>query len=98
MTSRVKELPELVGEFVDLAKGYVRDRIQGPAKALGRLAGFGFAAGFVFFLAAIFLAIAATRTIIDVLPDGSIWSGFGYIISSIVLLMATGLIMWRASK
>ncbi len=98
MTSRVKELPELISEFTDLAKEYVRGQIAGPAKALGRLAGIGFAAGFVFFLAALFLAIAATRAIIMLLPDGAIWSGFGYVISSIGLLMVTGLIMWRASR
>ena len=98
MTSRVKELPELISEFIDLAKEYVRGQIADPAKKLGRLAGMGFAAGFVFFLAALFLAIAGTRAIIMLLPDGSIWSGFGYIISSIALLMVTGIIMWRASQ
>ncbi len=98
MTSRVKEIPELVTEFVELAKTYVREQISIPAKALGRLAGFGFAAGFVFFLAAVLLALAATRGIIALLPDGSIWSGFGYIISAVGLLLVTGLVMWRASK
>jgi hypothetical protein len=98
VTSRVKELPELVREFVDLAKEYVRGRIAVPAKALGRVAGFGFAAGFVFFLAAIFLAIAGTRAIVDLMPRGEIWSGFGYIISSIGLFGLTGAIMWGATR
>ena len=98
MTSRVKELPELVGEFIELAKAYVRGRLVGPAKALGRVAGFGFAAGFLFFVAALFLAIAGTRALIDVMPDGNIWSGFGYIIASIGLLGLTGLAVWGASK
>jgi hypothetical protein len=98
VTSRVKEIPELVTEFVELSKGYVRDQITVPAKKLGRLAGFGMAAGFVFFLAAVLLAIAGTRAIVALMPDGQIWTGFGYIISAIGLLMVTGLVMWRASK
>jgi hypothetical protein len=96
--TRVKELPELIGEFIELTKQYVRERTVDQARALGRGAGFAFAAGFVFFLAAILLAIAGTRAIVDLMPDGNIWSGFGYVISAIGLVGIAGLIIWRASK
>lgn len=93
-----KQLPELVGEFVELSKQYVRERTVEPAKALGRLGGFGFAAGLLFTLAALFLAVAAMRTIVWALPDGAIWSGFGYVLSAIALLGVAGVVMWRATR
>lgn len=96
--TRVKELPQLISEFIELAKQYVRERTVDRARALGRLAGMGFAAGLVFTLAAVFLGIAATRAIVALMPDGNVWSGFGYILSAIGLLGVTGLVMWRAAK
>ena len=56
--ARTRELPELTSEFIDLAKDYVRERTVEPAKKLGRLAGFGFAAAILFVFAALFLGIA----------------------------------------
>jgi hypothetical protein len=44
------------------------------------------------------LAVAGTRAIIVALPDGRIWSGFGYILAAIGCVMTTGLVMWRATK
>lgn len=96
--AKEKQLPELVGEFVDLSKQYVRERTLEPAKALGRLGGFGVAAGVVFVLAALFLSVAVMRTIVWALPDGAIWSGFGYVLSAILLLGVAGAVMWRATK
>ena len=95
---RVKELPDLVGEFTDLARDYVRERTVEPASKLGRLAGFGFAASMFFMLAALFLGIAAMRFLVDVMPDGAIWSGLGYFAGALVLLAFTGIVFWRASK
>lgn len=96
--ARTSELPEMVGEFIDLSKRYVKEQTLEPAKRLGRLAGFSFAGGFVLVLAAIFLAIAGMRGILWLLPDGPMWEGLGYILSSLALLMVTGLVMWRASR
>ena len=96
--AKTTELPEMVGEFIDLSKQYLREQTLEPAKKLGRLAGFSFAGAIVIALAVALLAIAGARLIIDVLPDGAIWSGFGYILSSIALLMVTGLVMWRVSR
>jgi hypothetical protein len=96
--SKTRELPEMVGEFLDLSKQYVREQTLEPAKKLGRLAGFSFAGAFLMALAALFLAVALMRLIVDVLPDGVMWSGLGYILSSIALLALTGLMMWRLTR
>jgi hypothetical protein len=32
------------------------------------------------------------------MPDGNIWSGFGYVLGSIGLLGVMGLVMWRATR
>jgi hypothetical protein len=32
------------------------------------------------------------------MPDGNVWSGFGYVLSAVGLLGVTGLIIWRAAK
>jgi hypothetical protein len=92
------EIPELVGEFVDMSKQYVREQTLEPAKRLGRLAGFSLAGALVFVLAALFLAVAGMRAIVDLMPDGVIWSGFGYVLSALALLAVIGLVMWRAAR
>lgn len=96
--ARPTELPQLINEFIDLARTYLRESILVPAKRLGRLAGFSFAASLLFFLAALFLAVVVLRSIAAVMPDGAIWSGFGYILSAVALLIVTGFVMWRATK
>lgn len=93
-----KEIPELTTEFVAMAKEYVKQETIEPAKKLGRLAAFSFAGAILFVLAAILLTIAGARTLIDVLPDGALWSGLGYIIAGVAALVVTGLVMWRAGK
>ena len=96
--AKTTELPEMVGEFIDLSKQYVREQTLDPVKKLGRLAGFSFAGALVLTLAVTFLAIAGARVIIEVLPSGPMWSGLGYIVSSFTLLIMTGLLMWRATR
>lgn len=94
----VTELPDLVGEFIDLSKQYLREQTIEPARALGRLAGFSAAASMLFILAAGFLGVAGTRWLLRVMPDGAIWSGVGYLAASFALLATTGLVMWRATR
>lgn len=96
--ARVQELPEMVGEFFNLAKRYLREQTVGQARRLGRLAGFSMAASILFVLGALFLGIAGMRTIVDLMPDGAMWSGLGYIASAFALLAVTGLVMWRATR
>ena len=92
------ELPQLISEFFDLAKEYLREHTVVPAKRLGRLAGFSFAASTLFVLAALFLGIVIMRLIVEAMPDGNVWSGFGYVLSAVALLAVTGLVMWRATR
>jgi len=96
--AKARELPQQVGEFVELAKQYTKQRTLEPAKALGRTAGFGFAAALLFTVAAIFLAVAGMRLIVDALPDTRIWGGLGYILAALGLLGVAGIIAWRAAK
>ncbi|MBI5156401.1 MAG: phage holin family protein [Acidimicrobiia bacterium] len=92
------ELPDLVGEFIDLSKQYLREQTVEPARRLGRLAGFSAAASVLFVLAAGFLAVAGSRWLLRIMPDGAVWSGVGYLLATVGLLAATGLVMWRASR
>lgn len=92
------ELPQLISEFFDLAKQYLRENTIVPAKKLGRLAGMSAAASMLFVLAALFLGVVVLRTIVDTMPDGQIWSGFGYVLGAVALLVMTGLVMWRATR
>ena len=92
------ELPQLISEFIDLARQYLREQTVEPAKRLGTLFAFSAAGSILFVLASLFLAIVGMRLIVEALPDGSIWSGFGYILSALALLAVTGLVMWRAAK
>jgi hypothetical protein len=92
------ELPDLVGEFIDLSKQYLREQTLEPAKRLGRLAGYSAAASFLFVLASGCLAVAGTRWLLRVVPDGAVWSGVGYLLAAIGLLIATAAVMWRATR
>jgi hypothetical protein len=96
--ANVRDLPQMVGEFVDMAKRYLREQTMGPARALGRLAAFSVIGSIMFVLAALFLSVAGMRILVDVMPDGTVWSGLGYVASGALLLVITGLVMWRATR
>ena len=96
--ARARELPQQLGEFVELAKEYTKQRTLEPAKALGRAAGFGFAAAVLFSLAALLLAVAGVRLIVDALPNTAIWGGLGYVLAAVGLFIVAGIIAWRAAK
>jgi len=93
-----KELPQLISEFIDLVKEYLRENMIVPARRLGRFFGYSLAASLLFVLASLFLTVVCMRLIVEAMPDGDIWSGLGYITSGLVLLIITGLVMWRAAK
>ena len=96
----VKELPELIQDSVDISKQYLRQETVEPAKRLGKAFGFGFAAAALFGLTALMAGIAVNRWIIRALPEGRtvtegrVWSGLGYVISALALLLVAGLIIW----
>lgn len=92
------ELPQLISEFFDLARDYLKEHTIVPARKLGRFFGYSLAAVFAFILASLFLSVVGMRLIVEAMPDGAIWSGLGYISSAVALFAVTGLIMWRAAK
>jgi amino acid transporter len=89
----VRELPELVREFVDMSKEYLRQETLDPAKELGRFAGISLGASAAFSLGALFLAVAGVRYIRDLLPDGPYWSALGYLIMAVVLAGVAGILV-----
>jgi hypothetical protein len=81
----VRELPELVREFIDMSKDYLRQETLEPAKKLGRFAGVSLGAAVAFSFGALFLGVAGVRYVRDLLPDGPYWSSLGYVIAAVVL-------------
>ena len=73
----VRELPDLVREFIDLSKTYLRQETLEPAKTLGRFAGFAIGGAVLFALGALFVSIAGMRLLLDALPDSMNWSAIG---------------------
>ncbi len=96
--SNAKEIPELVGELVDLSKEYLRQETVEPAKRLGRAAGLGFLAGLLLSLGALLLSVALLRFVIDLLPSSELWSAAGYGITTVALAAIAGLIMWGVTR
>ncbi len=91
--AKPSELPELVGEFVDLSKEYLRQETLEPAKELGRYAGFSIGAGFAFALGMRCLSIAGMRWIIELLPEGPNWSALGYVLAALALALIAAIIV-----
>ncbi len=96
------ELPELVTEFVDMSKEYLRQETLEPAKRLGRFTGFIIGASFLFAIGGLLLSIAAMRGIIYLLPDGPNWSALGYILGAlsigVVIAVLVGIVGSSDSK
>ncbi len=52
-------------------------------------------------LSSVFLAVALMRLIVWAMPAGTdhmMWTGLGYILSSLALFALTGLLMWRLTR
>ena len=86
------ELPQLVTEFVDIAKEYLRQETIDPAKQLGRFAGFTIGASLLFAIGGVLLAIAGTRGIMYLLPEGPNWSALGYILGALAIGSVIGVV------
>jgi len=93
--SEVNELPQLAGELVELSKEYLRQETLGPAKRLGKVAGLSVGAGFLIAIGVILLATAGMRFLIEVFPDGGLWTALALFSSALVCAGAAGLIVWR---
>ncbi len=92
------ELPQLVTEFVDMSKEYLRQETVEPAKRLGRFAGFTIGASFLFALGGLMLAIAGMRGIIYLLPDGPNWSALGYVLAALAIGLVIGVMVGVAGR
>ena len=92
------ELPELVGEFVEMSKEYLRQETIEPAKQLGRFAGYSIGAAVAFSVGVLFLSVAGMRWLISSLPDGSYWEGLGYVLAALALAAAAGLVVLAGSR
>lgn len=88
----LKEIPGLVVEFKDLAREYLVQQIVGPARNLGHLIGFSLGAAILWSFAVLLLAVAASRGIIALLPDGSYWEALGYLLTVVLLVVLAALI------
>ena len=101
MIGTTKEIPELVSEFVDMSKEYLRQETVGRAQVLGRRAGFALATALVSAIAVIFLSVAGVRLLIDVMPgepDHAIWSGAAYLVGAVVLGLLAAVIAARTAR
>ncbi len=92
------ELPDLVTEFVDMSKEYLRQETLEPAKRLGRFAGFTIGASMLFAIGGLLLAIAGMRGIIYLLPEGPNWSALGYILAALAIAMILGIMVGLAGR
>lgn len=87
------EIPELVREFVDMSKAYLKQETVEPAKLLGRFAGFAIGAALAFALATLFGGVALLRVVTDILPDGPYWTVLSYVLAGLGLALLAGLLV-----
>ncbi|MDJ0955002.1 MAG: hypothetical protein QNJ81_15090 [Acidimicrobiia bacterium] len=92
-----QELPEMVTEFVDMSKEYLRQETIETANTLGRFAGYTIGAAFLFAIGGVLLSIAGMRGIIYLLPDGPNWSALGYILAALAMALVIGAMVSIAS-
>ena len=101
MINTTKEIPDLVSEFVDMSKEYLRQETVGRAQLVGRHAGVALGAALVSALATIFLAVAGLRLLIDVMPGEpthQMWSGLAYVVAALVLAAIGAIIVAVVSE
>lgn len=97
------ELPDLIGEFVDMSKEYLRQETLEPAKQLGRFAGYSIGAGLAFAIGALLLSISGLRWLLQALPGEPknpepYWEGLGYVIAALFIGGVAALIVMAGSR
>ena len=96
--SKPAEIPQLVTELVDMSKSYLQQEAVDPLKAVGRYAGVSIGAGFLLAIGWLLLAIAFTRWITALLPEGAIWEVAAYAIAAVAAMIVAGVSMKLASR
>ena len=89
-----KELPELIREFVEMSRDYLRQETVEPAKALGRFAGFSIGAAVAWMLGSLLVGIAMMRAVVNALPDSPYWEALGYMLAALVVTGAIAAIVY----
>lgn len=98
MAAAPSEIPQLVTELVDMSKTYLRQETIEPAKRLGRMAGMGIGAGFIFAFATLFFVLGVYALFKTVLPEGEWWLVLSRGLTVLVSVAGAGLLGWRMSK
>ena len=93
-----RELPELIREFVDMSRAYLRQETVEPAKRLGRFASYSLGAALVWALGALLVGIAVMRGVIRLLPDGPYFEALGYLIAALVVTGAIAAIVYVGQR
>ena len=96
--SELSELPQLTAELVDMSKEYLRQETLEPAKRLGKVAGLSLGAGLLIAIGVILLATAGMRLLIDVFPEGGLWTALALFTSALISAAVAGIIVWRATR
>ena len=92
----VKDLPEMVGELLQMSKDYLRQEALGPARRLGRVAGYGVGAGVAFAIGGVLWAVVGMRALARGLPDGWDWSA--YVMAAAVLAVVVAGVVAAARR
>lgn len=92
----------MVTELVDMSKEYLRQETIEPAKRLGRFAGMGLGAGFVWAFAALFFMLGVYALFKVSLPGtaGELdwWLVLARGLTVLVGVAGAGILGWRMSK
>lgn len=92
------EIPQLVSELFEMSKRYLEQEAVAPMRRTARYVGYSLLGGLLFALGWILLAVAAFRLILDLLPNTTLWSAFGYLIGAAITLTLAVAIMWVAGR
>lgn len=96
--SNMNELPQMAGELIQLSKDYLRQETLEPAKRLGKVAGLSVGAGLLIAIGVILLATAGMRFLIEVFPEGGLWTALALLSSALISAGVAGIIVWRATR
>jgi|GEM_PF-495938 len=91
--AQIQDIPELVGEFFEMAREYLIQETVGQAKKLGWFAGHSVGATALWSIGLILLAVAGLRALYDLLPSGPYWESLAYLITVVVVVAFLALVV-----
>lgn len=93
-----QELPQLVTELVEMSKQYLRQETLGPARRLGKAAGFGLGAGVAFAFGALFLGLGVYAALRVLLPEGDWWLVLARGLTALAAAGAAAVVVGRMTR